>query len=430
MTLLSRAQYPITTFQGSQLHTGVNKEGKHYRRKIGFTPGYEELTKIVAGLKKDVKKINQCLTLEGARAYASKRKNWEAYSEDITGPNGIPDGIPEILVTDADGNVKIVNGWSLGKGTYPMRTVYRAMFPTKEARKETPYAQFIENTKQLRIDENGNVVFANPLPEEFQPMQRVHFAATPKEVYKQFIFDNVWVGFKSQLKADAPGLPPMYYAQIYNHAFHDAYDSSVLDEILKEMFPQNHQGITKKDIASLRKKDDFKAKMMDQVLWLCSEQNYEQACEYAGAYLNEWRDRILDPDYDWSSLTYVRDPVIPRDPDDGNGRGRLAGGSRGRRRDYISAEQAATEDSAYYSSRGGSSYASSSQSSGQSSGQVSDAVAYALPRGQQTINRYLRPRPAPAPVAPAPVAPVPAPAAPAAPVQRTIDSCTCCSSCS
>ena len=41
------------------------------------------------------------MTLEGAKEYATKKgKNWSAHEEDITGPDGKPDGINEVFVCE------------------------------------------------------------------------------------------------------------------------------------------------------------------------------------------------------------------------------------------------------------------------------------------------------------------------------------------
>ena len=82
---------------------------------------------IFAGLQKDVKRINKCLTLDGAQEYINQRPGWDAFEEDITGPGGEPDGIPEVIVTDSHGNIKVVNGSILAKSTYPQRKLYQTI---------------------------------------------------------------------------------------------------------------------------------------------------------------------------------------------------------------------------------------------------------------------------------------------------------------
>ena len=85
--------------------------------KTKVLPGMSELVNIVAGLQKDVKRINACLTKQGADEYIVKNKKngWYAWEGDITGPNGVPDGINEVIVTDTKGNIKIVNEYILTK---------------------------------------------------------------------------------------------------------------------------------------------------------------------------------------------------------------------------------------------------------------------------------------------------------------------------
>ena len=78
-------------------------------------PGTSELVNIVAGLQKDAKRINACLTKQGVEEYLAKNKKngWYDMEGDITGPHGIPDGINEVIVTNSKGNIKIVNGYTL-----------------------------------------------------------------------------------------------------------------------------------------------------------------------------------------------------------------------------------------------------------------------------------------------------------------------------
>ena len=81
------------------------------KRKPHAQPGMSELVNIVADLQKDVERINACLTKQGAQDYIARNKknSWCAWKGDITGPGGAPDGIPEVIVTDSKGNIKIVN---------------------------------------------------------------------------------------------------------------------------------------------------------------------------------------------------------------------------------------------------------------------------------------------------------------------------------
>ena len=138
------------------MNTGVNKQGQIYQRPFHARNGMSELLTIVAGLQKDMKRLEKCLTLPDAQAWINRnnKKNWQAYEMDITGPEGVPDGIPEVFITDAHGNLKVINGWALTNSKYPDKKTYRETFKTPEARRKNPYTDF---TKALRaVDDQGN----------------------------------------------------------------------------------------------------------------------------------------------------------------------------------------------------------------------------------------------------------------------------------
>ena len=120
-------------------------------------PGMSVLASIVAGLQKDVKRINACLTIEGAEEYIQKnnKNGWYAWEGDITGPNGVPDVIPEVIITDTKDNIKIVNGYTLTKSTYPQRKIYRSMFQTAGDRKAHPYTELRKRVRMLYPNDQG-----------------------------------------------------------------------------------------------------------------------------------------------------------------------------------------------------------------------------------------------------------------------------------
>ena len=194
-----RRQIPYDQFvkelRGHDLTGGKDKEGKYYQRKVEFAPGYEELARVVAGLGKEIKRINQCLTLEGAKEYASKRKNWSADEADITGPNGIPDGIKEVYVADSKGRVKVINGYGLAKSQYPVRKAYRTLYPKKEDRKANHYTNFLEELREVKIADG--VPYYERKAEDIAPeFKNLQPAIKVKDVYKTFVFQPVYDSIK------------------------------------------------------------------------------------------------------------------------------------------------------------------------------------------------------------------------------------------
>jgi len=85
----------------------------------------DQLKNIVgtSGLRQDIKRVRKAESLRGATKWAQKhstsKTQYNAREEDIDG-----DGIQDVLVETQDGNLVIVNGYTVRKSDYP----YRQMF--------------------------------------------------------------------------------------------------------------------------------------------------------------------------------------------------------------------------------------------------------------------------------------------------------------
>ena len=269
----------VTGLRGMQLEDGEGKTGK-YQRKVEFAPGYEELAKVVAGLGKEIKRINQCLTLEGAQEYVSKRKNWSADEADITGPRGLPDGIKEVYVTDSKGRVKVINGYGLAKSEYPVRKAYRALYPTKEDRKEHKYTSFLDELHELAEgwDDNGNPHYlrnAADIGAEFANLQPEIKA---KDVYKRFLFQPVYNSIKADLKADG-NITPMMMAQIFNKSLSAAYKLHVETPALASVLGGDPSGYDAKTINKAKRSDEFKERTEGIMYDILHEKEHAEAVQ-------------------------------------------------------------------------------------------------------------------------------------------------------
>ena len=95
----------------------------------------ESLKNIVStsGLRHDIKRVHNTESLRGATKWAKKhttsKRHYTAAGEDIDG-----DGIEDVLVRDTDGNLVIVNGYTVRKSDYPYRQMYAGL--PKATRKE------------------------------------------------------------------------------------------------------------------------------------------------------------------------------------------------------------------------------------------------------------------------------------------------------
>ena len=259
---------------GKPLNAGTDRRNQVYNRNVGFQPGYDDLVNIIAGLQKDVKKINQCITLQGAQEYVNAvdkagkriRNNWSAHEEDITGPNGKPDGIKEVFVCDAKGNLKVINGYGLGKTKYPIRKAYRTKYPTKEDRAEHPFTQFKQDLYGFGgLNEEGIPVYRlNPGTEigpEFANLQSI---PDPRKVYKELIFKPVYDSKKEVLKTQK-GLEPMAMAQFFNANLSDCYNNHVKDQILAVMLGKSPEDATQKEVNKALRSKEFKDRCADRV---------------------------------------------------------------------------------------------------------------------------------------------------------------------
>ena len=256
----------ILALKGRQINQGTNSKGTQYNRNIDFEDGYEELAKIVAGLGKEVKRINQCLTKAGAIEYARKRMNWTAHEADITGPNGEPDGVKEVFVCDADGKVKVINGVGLRKSTFPLRKAYFTMHGTNEARKATPFNQFKKSLTQIneQPDENGNpfyVMTDETLGNEFKGIRK---EITPFELYKQKVFQPVYDDMKAELISN--GVQPLTLAHVYNKALRTGFNNHVKKQVLAQLLEDDPDNVSKNIVQKALKSEDYLTESQGKIL--------------------------------------------------------------------------------------------------------------------------------------------------------------------
>ena len=274
MNTLSRLK-SITLNQG----TRNNRQGQAvpYNRSVQLQPGMDDLVNIVAGLQKDVKRINEALTLKGAREYARKHgNNWSAHEEDITGPDGKPDGLKEVFVCDSKGNVKVINGYGLTKTTYPLRKLYRTMAPTKQERHDYSYSHFLNQLKELNKErnENGEYQYSFDLSNaphlENHPHRIAQFANVrkptttikPRDFFKQYAFDAAYEAEKESLKE---AFQPMEMAQIYNKALSKSYNLFIRDPVLASRFNVDPNAATPTQINKITKTSEFKAAAAERI---------------------------------------------------------------------------------------------------------------------------------------------------------------------
>ena len=188
------------TYKQIKRHVGMpleieaqNRKGQPVQRRLGYGPGGKELTRIVAGLGRGVRQINGTQTLRGAKEWIARnnKKYWEALDLDITGPNGIPDGIKETIVTDRKGNVRIVNGYALGPSSYAWRKSYYEEYPTKEKQMQVTFGEYKNRNKEISpYLHDGNFVYKYPMP--YKARRKI----SARNMFRQVFFTPTFKQFK------------------------------------------------------------------------------------------------------------------------------------------------------------------------------------------------------------------------------------------
>ena len=209
---------------GNALPTpGRNKNGELYQRYFDYGPGGQELMYLAAGLRKDLRKIPGTQTLRGAKQWIDRtgKKNWEAIESDFTGPEFKPDGIPEVVVTDGKGRVKVVNGYALKNSDYPWRKAYYTEYDTKEKQMATPYSEFrrLGGKVKMQPDANGNYLYDLDLP-------LIRNEITPRTLYRQLFFAPTYRLFKDIL--DEIQWPAMDKARLSGNIFKACYETIIV----------------------------------------------------------------------------------------------------------------------------------------------------------------------------------------------------------
>ena len=139
----------------AELRKYVNTKKK---MKKGVSPinqsAMKSLINIVgtANHKKDIKQIAKTLSVRGAQEWIKKNKKagWIAEEEDVDN-----DGISDVLVKDANGNLVIVNGYTLKPSTYPYRKLFYEADP--EIRKDyRNYKDYISDVYYHPVYDGNN----------------------------------------------------------------------------------------------------------------------------------------------------------------------------------------------------------------------------------------------------------------------------------
>ena len=250
-------------------YTDPKDPNKTIERRLHYGDGAEELMRIVAGLQKGVRQVNGTQTWRGAQDWITRnrKEHWEAIEADFTGPQGRPDGIPEVVVTDAKGNVRIVNGYALGPSSYGWRRAYYGQYPDKTSQMKHGYGDFKERYKQFArgLDGKGNFAYRYVLNGK---IAKIRGKISARNLYRQIFFTPTYKQFSAGIKKE---LSAMAKSQISSSIFKYVYtilflypamiakNGQLTEENIVNMDPKEFEKIKKSTSVRERINDDMKA---------------------------------------------------------------------------------------------------------------------------------------------------------------------------
>jgi hypothetical protein len=199
--------------------------GKRVKGKKLLPPrtGVQELIPIVTQMHRDIKQIKEAQTLQGAQEYINRhglQDDLEALRQDVDG-----DGIDDVLVRTKNTEFPyIINGYTTATSAFPYRSRYYADYPTKAARKEVPYKQYIDdklgnvytNYGLKRILNSNAVAWSDKLAAKGYKRLNTNPNISVPTVFKNVIMKPFMNALKAILKNANTGFSgaPIQYAQV------------------------------------------------------------------------------------------------------------------------------------------------------------------------------------------------------------------------
>ena len=271
LTKREQALGNINSIRGKGLTVGT-KNGKEYPRTLEFGPGAMELTKVVAGLGRGIKKVNGTQTLWGANEWIKKHKpgqNWSAIEDDIIGKEDRPDGVPEVMICDAKGNVRIINGYMLGGSDYGMRKAYYEKYPDIEKQKQVRFSDFKTAMSRISkdLDDEGQFQYA----EKLRTVKR--HKITAKQVYKQRFFTPTYKEYKQEIK-DLE-YDPMSKAKLstntFNYVYGILFEKPAIVKTFTNVTDKSFERMTPEKYKEYAKDESVKHKIQDALLTIIKD---------------------------------------------------------------------------------------------------------------------------------------------------------------
>ena len=234
------------------LVTKRQKLGKPLERK-----GMNELANIVLGLQRDIQRVKKAISPNGAEdivarhnATAKPSAHWRLNKRNPEEPASLTnltdinnDGVPDVVISNANGQPLFVNGYTTRHSTYPIDLAYYNQYPTRADRKGHPLNEFKKDLYNVRYVENdedfsklGDVLSSQPKLNYLTGYNLdTYHLPQPKRMsafnrFKKFVFQPYFERLTSQLI----NVPPAIKLSLSSKVCAAAWNFFILNPIFQK----------------------------------------------------------------------------------------------------------------------------------------------------------------------------------------------------
>lgn len=321
------------------LGVDLAQEALRKKRTKGVTSknkaAMDHLLQIVgtSNLRQDIKRIKGAQSLAGAQRWITSNKKdgiYTAAEEDVD-----KDGINDVVIKDVNGNLVIVNGYTVRKSDYPYRQKFYELDP-EERKGYKSYKEWVRDGYYGPVYDGDGVNvesyrYRNPNEDEFTKMMndKGFKVSTPKsrspyqlfaKEYVKKIYDYVINRYNLRT---ADGKKPNVYVKLVSIAWNEA----VLKPVLMTIYGKDADiGAIMEDQKALNK---LKARKEFKQLIISVVTNYFTHSDSTNADLLDFiRDTAIDlidrwyeetgqaknPNYGEENAAVEYEPVVPQSP--------------------------------------------------------------------------------------------------------------------
>ena len=231
----------ISGLGGKEIGEAQNSKGLWYKQHLDYGPGGRELAYLAGGIRKKFRNIPGTETLAGATEWVKTtgkdKQGWKAFKADITGNGDYPDGLPEILITDGKGRLKVVNGYALKSNDFPWRAAYYDT-TTAEERDNLNFSEWKRRATRIEPGLNkGQYAYTVNLGDAGVVRPDI----TPRQYFRKAIFAPTYKLFKEEV--DTLGWNAMDKARLSSAIFKAAYENLIVKPTLVKDFGKSPEEV-------------------------------------------------------------------------------------------------------------------------------------------------------------------------------------------